>query len=478
MARRIIQDVVFPSKRMKEGFKNVSGEIPGASSNSAPTQSRDLHDTVEKPPMILQSGQPENFLPRLIKKSYHTESNVSDFEHSRSGMSSRISNSNNVKKKSSHFVLWILAVVVIVGTLGVAFSTIFFGATIKIIPLNKSVSLELDIVARENTTEEGFVPYQKIPLPNEEMSEDIPATLEKEITKKASGTIKIYNEYSTASQRLIKNTRFESKSGKIYRIDNSIVVPGMSVAGGKTTPGSVEAKVYGDAPGEEYNSGPSDFTIPGFKGDPRYTKFYARSQTPLMGGFSGKVKVPSEEDQNKAVARLKESLRGELIKKARAQIPEGFILYDSTIFIIFNDLEAINPQNPTHITVKGSLYGVMFNRSILSGFIVKKIDDSYDGSPLLIRNIEELDVEPKHEILDPGNLKDISLVISGQASIVWDVDQEKLKGELTGVSKKDGFKNVISQYASIWKAEAVIQPFWMTNFPKNPKNITIVEALE
>jgi len=463
MTRRIIQDVVFPSKRgtqsPKQSFSEPISITPHEEILGEPNQAPVLENNTQKP---------QDFLPQLIKKPEHREPNLPAWAR----------NTVNTPTKSPRMVLWVLAAIVFLGMLGVILSTFFSGATVKIVPLNKTVSLNTDFIARENATEKGIVSYQKIPLPVEEKSEDIPVTLEKKITRKASGKIKIFNEYSTASQRLIKNTRFESASGKIYRIDNSIVIPGMSTLQGKTIAGSIEVTVYGDAPGEEYNSSATDFTIPGFKGDPRYTKFYARSQTPLEGGFSGTIKVPSPEDQKSAVDRLKESLRADLIKKARAQIPEGFILYDNAIFVVFNDLEAINTQNPAHITVKGSLYGVMFDKSMLSKFIAEKTINPYDGSPVLVRNLADIELKPKGEVLDPANLKDVSFTISGDASVVWNVDAEKLKSELAGVSKGDGFKNVIIKYPAIWKAEAVVRPFWKMNFPQNPEKITIEEALK
>ena len=469
MTRRIIQDVVFPSKQTtKEEVKQSSPEpvLPARPPNERGQATHDF------------AAQAGDFLPRLVKKQEGGELNSSAW----------IKNTNNTSSKSPRMVLWVVATVVFVGMLGVVLSTFFSGATVKIVPLNKTVSLAIDFTARENaadlpaeteaSTGKGIVSYQKIPLPLEEKSEDIPTTVEKKITRKASGKIKIFNEYSTVSQRLIKNTRFESASGKIYRIDNSIVVPGMSTLGGKSIPGSIEVTVYGDAPGEEYNSSATDFTIPGFKGDPRYAKFYARSQTPLEGGFSGTIKVPSPEDQKSAVLRLKEALRSDLIKKARAQIPEGFILYDNAIFIVFDDLEAINTQNPAHITVKGSLYGIMFNKGALSKFIAEETIDPYDGNPVLVRNLADLELKPKNEVLDPANLKDVLFSISGEAVVVWNVDTEKLKNELAGVSKSDGFKNIITKYASIWRAEAVVRPFWKMDFPQNSEKITIEETLK
>ena len=51
--------------------------------------------------------------------------------------------------------------------------------------------------------------------------------------RKASGQIIVYNAYNDNNQKLIKNTRFETPDGKIYRIQASIIVPGTKVEEGK-----------------------------------------------------------------------------------------------------------------------------------------------------------------------------------------------------------------------------------------------------
>ena len=55
--------------------------------------------------------------------------------------------------------------------------------------------------------------------------------------QKAGGKITVYNNYSNAPQKLIINTRFQTSDGKIYRIREPIVIPGMGVK---------EATVYAD----------------------------------------------------------------------------------------------------------------------------------------------------------------------------------------------------------------------------------------
>src|SRR3989344_6062534 len=102
-----------------------------------------------------------------------------------------------------------------------------------------------------------------------EESKVVQDTKTKDVIEKAKGTVLIYNNFSSVPQRLDIDTRLEGSNGKIYKTVKKIVVPGMR----SSAPGSVEVGIYAAAGGEEYNSGPLDFTIFGFKGTPKYSKF-------------------------------------------------------------------------------------------------------------------------------------------------------------------------------------------------------------
>jgi len=129
----------------------------------------------------------------------------------------------------------------------------------------------------------------------------------KNIERHAAGRIIIYNTFSKDPQILVRRTRFEAPGGKIYRIKDNITVPGADPRGNQLEPGSIEADVVADAPGETFNIGLTDFTIPGFKGTARFEKFYARSKTPMTGGFSGTSPVISEEE----ISALESSIKGD-----------------------------------------------------------------------------------------------------------------------------------------------------------------------
>lgn len=101
---------------------------------------------------------------------------------------------------------------------------------------------------------------------------------------KASGTITAFNEYGSESQLLIASTRFLSSNGKIFRTTKDIYIPGANIIDDEIIPSSIDVEVMADYWGSEYNIGPSDFTIPGFKGTVKYVSLYGKSDTAMSGG--------------------------------------------------------------------------------------------------------------------------------------------------------------------------------------------------
>jgi hypothetical protein len=107
--------------------------------------------------------------------------------------------------------------------------------------------------------EENAIPFEIVRITRDD-GRVVAASEETDVQKKASGRIVIYNNHNSSPQRLVKNTRFETPEGLIYRINESVTVPGAKIEGGEKVPGSVEAEVMADIPGQKYNIGLTDFT--------------------------------------------------------------------------------------------------------------------------------------------------------------------------------------------------------------------------
>lgn len=381
----------------------------------------------------------------------------------------------NTKGGGARSILWALLFVLFL-VLGFAVANYFATATIEIMPITRSATIDSDFVAHKDVTGDELV-FDSTIL-SEEKIKEVPATIEKKIQKKASGKVTIFNSYNGESQRLIKNTRLESASHKIFRIDQSVVVPGVRVVDGKTVPGSVNVVVYADVAGDGYNiKEPSDFTIPGFKGDPRYTKFKAMTipGSPITGGFSGAVKVPSDEAIKGTQEELKQDLKKIVIEKVRANIPADKSFFPGSVVLKFEEVpQDFTALDTANVSMRATVAVFFFDTANLTRKLALVSLPEDKSNPFVISNMSALTfsfVDPVDNVV----LSDISKIrfhINGSADFVGLIDSKKIISELLGKDKKD-FSSIIKNQINVNKANAVVRPMWKTVFPINPAKITV-----
>ncbi len=379
----------------------------------------------------------------------------------------------NNKNKMSKFTIWIIALVSVVFLFFVLLN-VFSGTIINVVPVQKQATLDKGQMLAKKDALGKELPFKMIIVQGSN-SIKIPATEEQEVQRKAFGDIVIYNKYSSKSLKLVGRTRFKTDDGKIYRIRKSVVIPGTTVKDGVMVPGSATATVYADALGSAYNIGLVDFTIPGFKGTPMFNKFYARSKTPMSGGVSGVVKSAKPEAVTIALAGVENSLKETLLKQARSQVPDDFILYDDSVFFEFNDTTKKEETSSASVSVSavGKLYGFIFDKSKLSKEIAKDFVTDYDDGAVAVQNLDKLKFNIiNKDKFDVKNSKELKFELSGIADIVWNIDKTSLVNSLVGQNKKD-FNSIIVKYPSISKAKATVSPFWKEAFPKNKSSIIV-----
>lgn len=311
------------------------------------------------------------------------------------------------------------------------------------------------------------VPYESVTIPTIKEERSVNAKLSTGTPKKASGTIVIYNNYSSAPQALIATTRFEAASGKIYRITKAVTVPGTKVVNGKTVAGSVEATVVADQAGSGYNAPLTDFKIPGFKGDPKYDKFSAKSKTPMTGGSAGQEWVISETERAKVVAELKSALAKKVAEQIRFQIPENFILYESAIVPTFKEELA-----SSSLALAVDARAIIFDRQVLSRALVAAALPTGENQPFTITNLDKLGLTLDQNSLKSDDKK-VTITAEGQAQVKLAFDQDILRAKLVGVSGGQA-QEIFTQFPAILKAEINFQPPWIRQFPPTVERIKIV----
>jgi len=371
-------------------------------------------------------------------------------------------------------ILWGVAIF-FVGLLGFSLISSFTGATVTVTPKSTTVQLSSEFTASKNDPTK--LQFQILPI-DETEEVVIPADTTRKVQEKAKGTIVIYNNFSDKPQRLVKNTRFETKAGLIFRVDSSITVPGRTIKDGRKIPGSLETTVIADSPGVEYNIPLSDFTVPGFKTDPgRFAGFYARSKTPMTGGFEGTIKIPSDSALKSAQIALQDTLKKKIAKAEQALVPDGFILFPGAFAV---KSESLQPQeregNLSAVRVRMTGASYVFKEEDLTKAIEVAEVTSFKDLPVQIPNIASLLFElTELPTGNPAEVKTIRFTLKGSANIVWLYDGEKLKTALAGKQKK-ALLGVLAGFPTIEKADLVIRPFWSGSFPSNPQKIKLVDA--
>ncbi|MBU4350814.1 hypothetical protein L6250_01360 [Candidatus Parcubacteria bacterium] len=290
---------------------------------------------------------------------------------------------------------------------------------------------------------------------------------------KAEGIIRIYNDYSTASQTLVATTRFVSDEGKLFRLVEATVVPGQTMEKGKLVPGTIDVLIRADAAGPDYNIGTSTFSIPGFAGTPRYTSFYARSSTAMTGGFKGDSLSVSEADLEKAkksmIAEAKQKIADVFINRA---LP-GLVLAQEAnpITIIDDGTDAKAGQAAETFTYQVKARG----RAILlveedlkeagqAYFVAELPEDQKFLSDSIKTNIliEEID-----EVLATARL---ALQISGK--VYQDLEIDFIKAQLKGKSIQEVEKS-FQELSQVSQARIKIFPSLIKKLPQDDRKIEI-----
>lgn len=377
------------------------------------------------------------------------------------------------KRRSGRKTLWIVGVAIIVlcALGGILLSTFFAGAVITVFERQEPVTGSVTVTASINPPT-GNLGYS-IMSGTRSATTTVPATGTEQVSRPASGVITIYNAFSTESQRLIARTRFEAPDGKVYRIQESVDVPGATkAANGTLVPGSLSATVYADAPGESYNrSGETRYTLPALKGDPRYETMYATSQA-VSGGFVGEEPAVADEDLARAQTALQQGLAQAAQTALASQIPEGYAALPGTLKITYSDIrQAAGANNTAVLSQTATMHAAIVRIDDLANAVAKQRIQGYSGEAVTFVDPVQLVVNATST---PSSETDLALDLSGNLALKWRYDPAAVQAALVG-KEKGQFEQVIQSFApAINRAEAKIRPFWDSTFPSDPEDIEVV----
>lgn len=299
--------------------------------------------------------------------------------------------------------------------------------------------------------------------------------IKKEISLRSRGFITIYNAYSAAPQRLIAQTRFETKDGKIFRLQAPVIVPGAKIVSGKLTPSSIKAEVVADAIGSEYNIDLSYFTIPGFKESPKYAGFYAKNTEPMTIGKTGSVSIINQEELQKAKINLQEQLIKEIENDTLSTLKDSsdFQLIKGASSVKIDEFKssvlAGGFADSFTINMKVTWQALFFReqdiRALVANFISSKhpelgafkFEGNINYSPATKADFK------KGEIF-------FTLNVNEENALGADINN--LKKELAGRDENE-MRLLISKKPFINSATISLWPFWVNRAPTNLNRVNI-----
>lgn len=294
---------------------------------------------------------------------------------------------------------------------------------------------------------------------------------------KAEGTIRVYNDYSTSPQVLVATTRFVSADGKVFRTPIAVTVPGGKYEEGKFVSGEIDIKVIADQPGLAYNIGPSTFSIPGFAGTDRYTKFYAKSFQTMQGGSQEEAFKVTKEDLAQAETLLTNQAKKECQELLLGEIQSVGLYANSDYSSDFPTeiIEKFSLNSPGEeiaefkFQVKANCQALVFYEQDLEDFALAALAFQVLQGKKVFQ--ESLQIKHSSESVDlsAGQML-VSLDFS--AKIYSEIDAYSLTRAVLGKSLFEA-KFLLESQPEIRKAVISFWPFWVKKVPEDSNKVKV-----
>jgi hypothetical protein len=255
-------------------------------------------------------------------------------------------------------------VLLVAAVLGVVLFVATVKATIKVHPVEETISSEvlLDVVktpTKENeirgTVLSGQLSRTQTATPSGEGAKQVEGT--------AKGSVTIYNTTNT-NQQLVVNTRLLTAEGVLFRIDAGVTVPAN---------GSVEVAVHADQPGAAGDIAASRFTIPGLS-ESLQQVIYAQSTIAFTGGVSS-VSAIGQADIDRAYEALKSSLEEDAKAMLRGETGGGLAGESFTSAVLEQSTEAKvgDEASSFEVSMKLEVTGVFFDEEAAEEIVTRAL---------------------------------------------------------------------------------------------------------
>ncbi len=367
---------------------------------------------------------------------------------------------------SGRFALWAAAFIALI-ILVVMGSLVYFAkTTITLIPRTHVITFDPSsyFTAYPGSGELSYT----VETRTFDDSATVPAQGTERVEDRASGNVTVYNDYSDAPVRLIKNTRFQSSDGKIFRTPSSIEVPGKKDG----SPGRVTITIIAEEAGETYNIAPGKLTVPGLKTTPAmFSGVYAQADTAFSGGFIG--------ERPAVTAQALEEARSQIRTRLEEQTRQALAAYGADRFVFpaltetsFETLPTQADNGGARITERATMRIAVFDAAVFAQAVARAVSADAGQSTVQLVASSQLTATPRQPLTELGN-NPIEFSLSGSGTLEWIIDETELKSALAG-KDKGAFNPIVANFDSIQEARASVAPFWASAFPDEIEDIHVV----
>lgn len=280
----------------------------------------------------------------------------------------------------------------------------------------------------------------------------------------ATGTVTVHNTTSKA-QPLVTSTRLLSKSGVLFHINKTVLVP----AGG-----SVAVDIYADKPGPAGEISETQFTIPGLWPGIQ-DKIYAISTAPTCCS-TRTIRTISEEDISKATTELTDALLAKASDVLRAQVGDSIKTLGGEVFLptvinVQSDMKAGTEGDAFTLKEKLHVVGVFYDRTAIE----TEARTSFDNLAGADRELAELDSSQiKATITQVDTAKKTArLAVEATGALALQPGSTLLRTERLQGLDRAAVESYFKASSVIDSVEVQFIPAWLTHVPKLQDHIEI-----
>jgi hypothetical protein len=376
----------------------------------------------------------------------------------------------NFPKISFRKVIFSFLILLLFSAFALSFQ--FSRAEIKIWPETEEVNF-VEIITVDAKVENPDLNKKTIPGKFFETEETFSNSFNSsgKILKKAEGTIRLFNEYTTKDEIWKEGTRFVSSDGKLFKSKDKIYVPGAKIKNGKIEASFVDVPVIAAEGGSQYNIGPSDFSIVAFKGTPRYFKYYGKSFEPMKGG--GEFRVVTKEDLERAEKELTNLASQKAKEVLEKKIGNEFSFSEDTVEILVLEKNSSakegDEKEKFDFQIKAKIKTIIFSKNDLSSFAKDYLSSKIPPEKEFYQPSLKIDLKGEVKNFELGKAS-FQIKISGKA--YSKIDPLSIKKAIAGKNLEETKFFLLNQ-REISKSKIEIYPFWIKKIPDDIKRIEI-----